>query len=153
MLRSRRLPRCGRRSLPRRLKAEIILRQDGRCVDCGTRLIIGFVRFDHRPPLALRDKDADANDPERLAAICWTCDQRKTSKDLKEIARIKRLACKHDEFLDRQRNKVPGRRPPTKRQWRELEDFVGEPLGGSGDSDPPSSEPSERLPGAPPQKA
>ena len=67
MLRPKRLPRCERRSLPRRLKAEIILRQDGRCADCGTRLIMGFFVFDHRPPLALRAQDTDANDPERLA--------------------------------------------------------------------------------------
>src|SRR5918994_900463 len=65
MLRPKRLPRCERRSLPRRLKAEIILRQDGRCADCGTRLIMGSFIFDHRPPLAMRAEDYDANDPER----------------------------------------------------------------------------------------
>jgi 5-methylcytosine-specific restriction endonuclease McrA len=69
------LPRCERRSLPRRLRAEIMLRQEGRCADCGTRLILGFFVFDHRPPLALREEKADANEPERLAAICWTCNQ------------------------------------------------------------------------------
>ena len=41
MPRSRKLPHCRRRTLPNRLKAEIILRQDGCCTDCGTRLIIG----------------------------------------------------------------------------------------------------------------
>src|SRR3954454_20533671 len=77
---------CERRVIPRRLRAEIMLRQDGRCADCGTRLIMGFFVFDHRPPLALREQADDPNDPERLAAICWICDQQKTSKDLKEIA-------------------------------------------------------------------
>jgi 5-methylcytosine-specific restriction endonuclease McrA len=129
MLRPKRLPRCERRSLPRRLKAEIILRQDGRCADCGTRLIMGFFVFDHRPPLALRAEDADANDPERLAAICWTCDQQKTPRDLKEIARNNRIARKHQDFLERQREKQPGRRLPSPTQWRELERWVGEPLG------------------------
>jgi 5-methylcytosine-specific restriction endonuclease McrA len=128
MLRPKRLPRCERRSLPRRLKAEIILRQDGRCADCSTRLIMGFFVFDHRPPLALRAEDADANDPERLAAICWTCDQQKTPRDLKEIARNNRIARKHQEFVQRQREKKPGRRLPTPSQWRELERFVGQPL-------------------------
>src|SRR5215218_6226010 len=131
MLRAKRLPRCERRSLPRRLKAEIILRQDGCCADCGTRLIMGFFTFDHRPPLALRDEEADPNDPNRLAAICWTCDQQKTPRDLKEIAKAKRLARKHEEFLRRQGNKVPGRRLSSPSQWRELERFVGEPLGTS----------------------
>src|SRR4051794_26469185 len=107
---------CERRVLPRRLRAEIMLRQDGRCAGCGTRLIIGFFVFDHRPPLALREKADDANDPERLAAICWTCDQQKTPKDLKEIAKAKRLADKHQDFVARQQEKVPGRRVPSRKQ-------------------------------------
>src|SRR3954465_9178972 len=108
--------RCERRFVPRRLRAEIMLRQEGRCADCGTRLIIGFFVFDHRPPLALREEADDANDPERLAAICWTCDQQKTPKDLKEIARTKRLATKHQDFVARQQDKVPGRRVPSRKQ-------------------------------------
>src|SRR5829696_2560880 len=78
-----------RRSIPRRVRAEIMLRQEGRCADCRTRLIIGFFIFDHRPPLALRDEADDPNDPDRLAAICWTCDEQKTPKDLKAIAKAK----------------------------------------------------------------
>src|SRR3954464_15091893 len=68
------------------LAAGSALRPDGRCADCRTRLILCFFVFDHRPPLALRAEEEDANDPDRLAAICWTCDQQKTPKDLKEIA-------------------------------------------------------------------
>ena len=95
---------CERRYLPTRLKAEIMLRQDGRCADCGTRLILGFFVFDHRPPLALRDPTSDANDANRLAAICWTCNEQKTPKDLKAIDRTKRLATAHHDFLERQRD-------------------------------------------------
>src|SRR5215211_6424995 len=102
-----------------------MLRQDGRCAECGTRLILGFFVFDHRPPLALRDQAEDANDPERLSAICWTCDQRKTPRDLKEIARTKRLAEEHQSFLERQRDKVPGRRVPSCRQWIKLQQTLG----------------------------
>ena len=109
-----------RRSVPRRVQAEIMLRQHGRCADCGTRLIIGFFVFDHRPPLALRDDADDPNDPDRLAAICGTCDEQKTPKDLKAIARTKRLADKHQDFIERQRDKVPGRRVPTRREWARL---------------------------------
>ncbi len=122
MMRKPPLERCERRSLPARLKAEIMLRQEGCCADCGTRLILGFFVFDHRPPLALREAGDDANAPERLAAICWTCNERKTPKDLKEIARAKRLAEKNQEHLERQRAKVPGRRLPTRKQWRRLQD-------------------------------
>ena len=113
---------CGRRFLPARLKAEIMLRQDGCCADCGTRLILGFFVFDHRPPLALRDVGDDANDPDRLAAICWTCNEQKTPRDLREIAKTRRLAAKYEEHLERQRTKVPGRRLPSRSQWRKLEE-------------------------------
>ena len=109
-----------RRSIPRRVRAEIMLRQEGRCADCRTRLIIGFFIFDHRPPLALRDEADDPNDPDRLAAICWTCDEQKTPKDLKAIAKAKRLADEHQDFIDRQREKVPGRRVPSRQQWQRV---------------------------------
>ena len=108
-MRDRPFSRCERRWLPGRLRAEIMLRQEGRCADCGTRLIMGFIVFDHRPPLAIRDQSEDANDPKRLAAICWTCNEQKTPKDLKEIARTKRLAEEHQSFVSRQRDRVPGR--------------------------------------------
>jgi len=99
-----------------------MLRQEGRCADCRTRLIIGFFVFDHRPPLALRDEADDPNDPDRLAVICWTCDERKTPRDIKEIARTKRLAEKHQDFLERQRDKVPGRRLASRIQQERLND-------------------------------
>jgi hypothetical protein len=112
---------CKRKTLPQRLKAEIMLRQQGCCVDCGTRLILGFFVFDHRPALGLRDKDDEANDPERLAAICWTCDELKTPRDLREIAKAKRLAESHQEHQERFRAKVPGRRLPSRKQWRKMQ--------------------------------
>jgi 5-methylcytosine-specific restriction endonuclease McrA len=112
---------CRRRYLPARLRAEILLRQNGACADCGTRLILGFFVFDHRPSLGLRDEAADANDPERLAAICQRCDERKTPQDLRAIARTKRLAFDHQDFLARQRTKVPGRRVPSRSQVVKLE--------------------------------
>ena len=131
MRRKRPFESCPRRTIPNRLRAEIMLRQEGRCADCGTRLIIGFFIFDHRPPLALRDKAENPNDSDRLAAICWTCDQQKTPRDLKEIARTKRLAEAHKAFLEGQREKVPGRRVPSRKQLRELERSLGQKLGPS----------------------
>ena len=117
--------RCDRRWVPGRLRAEILLRQEGRCADCGTRLILGFFVFDHRPPLALREAEENANDPDRLAAICSTCNEVKTPRDLKEIARAKRLADKHQDFVARQRTKVPGRRIPSRKQTLALERGMG----------------------------
>jgi hypothetical protein len=102
-----------------------MMRQEGRCADCGTRLILGFFVFDHRPPLALRDPTDDANDPDRLAAICCTCNEQKTPKDIKEIARAKRLADKHQDFRARQRDKVPGRKVPSRNQVHALDRHFG----------------------------
>jgi hypothetical protein len=59
----------------------------------------------------------------------------KDTKRLQAIARAKRIGRKHDEFLQRQSAKVPGRRVPSPSQWRELERFVGEPLGRDTESD------------------
>jgi hypothetical protein len=85
------VPHCRRRALPRRLKAAIMLRQAERCADCGTLLIAGSIVFDHRPPLALRDVEADPNDPDLVAAICRPCNTSKTARDLRAIAQAKRF--------------------------------------------------------------
>lgn len=122
-------PGCERKSVPRRIRAEVVLRQQGRCADCGTRLRIGAFVFDHRPPLALRHEGENANDLDRLAAICFACNEQKTPRDLKEIARTRRLALEHQAFLEGMQQKVPGRRTPSPRQWRQLQRSLGRPLG------------------------
>ena len=53
-------------------------------------MILGKIVFDHRTPLAIRAPGDDANDPARMVALCRTCDQRKTPRDAKEIARAPR---------------------------------------------------------------
>lgn len=115
---------CARLYLPALLRAKIMLKQNGRCCDCGTRLMLGRIVFDHRPPLALREHGANANDPDRLAAICKICDQQKTPRDLKQIAKAKRLATGHQEFVARMRDKIPGRPVPSKRQWQKMEEAM-----------------------------
>jgi hypothetical protein len=89
--------------LPSRLKAEILQRQDSRCADCGTLLVVGAYVFDHRPPLALRDALADPNDPELVAVICRICDRAKTPRDLREIARVRRRGLTYHQFLELER--------------------------------------------------
>jgi hypothetical protein len=141
---------CDRRSLPDLLRAKIMLRQKGRCFDCGTRMILGKIVFDHRPPLALRTEGGDANDPDRIVAICRTCDQQKTPRDLREIARTKRIARNHQDFLDRIRDKVPGRPAPSKSQWRKLVRRIGATHDNFGVSDSKDllTEPNRGKPGA-----
>ena len=53
-----------------------------------TSISRGELVFDHRPPLALRAKGDNANDPDRLVAICTICNKRKTPRDIREIARL-----------------------------------------------------------------
>lgn len=125
MRRKRPFQSCQRRWIPRRTQAEIILRQQGRCADCGTRLVVGSLVFDHRPPLGLREERDDPNDPDRIAAICSRCDDVKTPKDLKEIAKTKRLALAHQDFINRTREKVPGRRAVSRRQREQLNRSLG----------------------------
>ncbi len=92
-------------------------------------MMLGKIIFDHRPPLALRAKGDDANDPDRIFAVCRTCDQQKTPRDIKEIARTKRLALDHQDFIDRMGDKVPGRPVPSKSQWNKLVRSIEKPLG------------------------
>ena len=117
---------CARAAVPRRVKAEILLRQNGRCADCEARLDVERTVFDHRPPLALREPDEDPNDPDRLAAICIRCDRLKTSRDLVEIARTKRLATLEADYQARMAEKVCGRPRLSRRAERELRRYLGE---------------------------
>jgi hypothetical protein len=104
-----RIPHCLRRAIAWSLKLEIVLRQNGRCADCGTQLTAGAVVFDHRPPLAMREVGDNANDPERLAAICVPCNGQKTPRDLRHIARVKRRGFTYNELLERHQRGITSR--------------------------------------------
>jgi 5-methylcytosine-specific restriction endonuclease McrA len=117
--RKRPFARCERRYLPGPVRAEIMLRQEGRCADCGTRLILGSFIFDHRPPLALRDSGVDRNDPERLVEIGRPCHEQKDTAGPE--AHLENNASRRGSpGLLRQRDKVPGRPVPTRKQARKL---------------------------------
>ena len=102
--------------------------QIGRCADCSARLDVERIVFDHRPPLALRAPGEDPNDPDRLAAICTRCDRLKTSRDLVEIAKAKRLAADHAAYEQRRATKVCGRPRLSRRAERDLKRCLGERL-------------------------
>jgi hypothetical protein len=84
-------------------------------------MMLGKIIFDHRPPLALRAEGTDANDPDRLVAICVVCNDQKTPRDIREIARARRLAIGHQDFISRMADKVPGRPVPSRTQRRKLD--------------------------------
>jgi hypothetical protein len=87
-------------------------------------MMLGKIIFDHRPPLALRAEEDDANHPDRLVAICRTCDRQKTPRDIREISRTKRLAINHQGFISRMQDKVPGRPVPSNVQWQRMTRFI-----------------------------
>jgi hypothetical protein len=125
MSRRRKFPHCPRRPVPRQLKIKIMLRQEGRCADCDTCLVIGSIVFDHRPPLALRDVCADPNDPNLLAAICTGCDRHKTRQDLKVIARFRRGAFTYNQYLALEQAGVLPRRLSSSTETLELRAIDG----------------------------
>ncbi|WP_053220918.1 hypothetical protein [Methylobacterium indicum] len=103
--------RPKRKSIPDRVKLEVVLAQGGTCTHCSKPLgKLSGVRFDHRPPIALRrvneagtDYDPPQLDPGHLEALHEAChDERTTGRrgesklsardgDQTRIAKVKRL--------------------------------------------------------------
>jgi 5-methylcytosine-specific restriction endonuclease McrA len=105
----------------------MLLRQEGCCADCGARLHLDRVVFDHRPPLALREPEDDPSYPDRIAAICLRCDRLKTARDLTEITKTKRLATEEATHRACMAEKVCGRPRLSRRAERELARWLGAP--------------------------
>ena len=106
--------------LPTKIRIAVVDRQDGRCASCGCLLGPDFTEVDHHPPLALRADQNDPNDPARLQALCSPCHEKKTSGDMRQIAKAKRQMLREQEHRAFVAMKVPGRpRPPASiRKWR-----------------------------------
>ncbi len=69
--------RPKRKSIPDRVKLQVVLQQDGRCPACGERLgALDTLNFDHRPAIINRPVNEDGTDyvppqldPEHIEAI------------------------------------------------------------------------------------
>jgi hypothetical protein len=58
--------------LPRQLRMRVLARQNGRCLQCGGHLILGFFSF--RPMGASADPHLFINKRgDDLVALCWLC--------------------------------------------------------------------------------
>ena len=86
---TRELPQPQKRKTPTpKMKAEVLIRQEGKCAGCGDTLGRGTpYHFDHIQPL----DSLGSNDVENLQALCKPCHKIKTAQDVKAIAKGRRL--------------------------------------------------------------
>lgn len=66
---------------------EVLLRQEGRCRHCKDKLKLGQFDWDHELARAKGGK----NSADNFQALCRPCHKIKTKKDVKDIAKTKRL--------------------------------------------------------------
>lgn len=72
--------------------AEIFAEHDGRCANCGVTIRSGMEwDLDHRIPLSL----GGTNDRSNMQPLCENCHSTKTSGDISQAAKSKRIAVKH----------------------------------------------------------
>jgi 5-methylcytosine-specific restriction enzyme A len=71
-----------------KLRAEIHLRQNGRCAICGMKLRVGQYEIDHIQALA----HGGDNSVENLRAICMPCHRDKTRGDVQGLRKAERIS-------------------------------------------------------------
>ncbi len=113
------LDHCQRLGIPEDVFIIVWARQGGKCAGLSCCQDLSLVPYakDHEPPLGLRPRDDEANDPERLQLLCLPCHDVKTygdgsprSGDRKQIDHARRAASKHADHLSRMAEKYPGRK-------------------------------------------
>ncbi|WP_420961129.1 HNH endonuclease [Brucella sp. IR073] len=82
----------ARIEFPRKVKAQIIARANGKCEKCGAKLKTGEGEVDHILPCALGGEATVANG--RL--ICRVCHAEKTANDIRTIRKADRQRDKRD---------------------------------------------------------
>jgi hypothetical protein len=91
MVEDRRFPERECRKRPSRwLKDQVLASQNHRCLGCDKPL--ADVEFDHVVPLSL----GGSNQIDNWAALCPRCHRRKTSDDLRRLAKAKRQRRYHE---------------------------------------------------------
>jgi 5-methylcytosine-specific restriction protein A len=94
-----------RREFSAKIKALAFQRANGRCEECGYRLTVGKYHYDHRIPDGL----TGSNDLGNCAVVCVSCHSSKTSRDVGQIAKAKRMQASHIG-AKQSRNPLPGGR-------------------------------------------
>ena len=122
-----------RKAIPVSVKLKSVLRSDNKCPTCGERLgEIEGLEFDHVPALGLRswnpetnDTEPPANDPGHIIPKHIDCHAQKTTGrkgeskiskvggDTSEIAKLRRLSRKEEDFRKRMLAKADDESPVT----------------------------------------
>lgn len=97
-----------RRSYSRKQRAEIFLSADGICHICAGKITSSIEKWEveHIIPLELGGEDGGSN----LAPAHYKCHKTKTKGDVKQIAKAKRVAAKHNGTFRQSANPLPAGR-------------------------------------------
>lgn len=112
-----------RRKLTRKQKAEIVRDQNGQCIDCGSKLQVGEIDFDHRKERRMAVDEQDALDREQLsnfAAICQTCHGAKTAEWAGIHAKARRQAGETGQQARRRAGKTKKIQSAGFTRWRKF---------------------------------
>ena len=109
---------CKRLGVPKRVFDLVWKRQAGHCCDCPADLTTVKYIKEHEPPIWMRPKGSDPNDPDKLFLRCVPCDKIKTngvkhrprSGDKGKIAHVRAVRKTHGEFLNRMATKQCGQK-------------------------------------------
>lgn len=95
-------------SIPPRVKARIVEKQNGKCACCNVKLGMAgeAVEFDHTVALINGGENRESN----IQALRSRCHKVKTRKDVAEKSRVNRKRDKHFGFKPESRNPLPGGR-------------------------------------------
>ena len=100
-----------RRKLTRQQKAALFLQHNGQCAECGAKIGIGEVEWDHIKGRRMAVDEADAEEREQLAnfqPLCETCHLAKTANWSGIHAKAKRQAGETGQRARRERAKAKG---------------------------------------------
>jgi 5-methylcytosine-specific restriction protein A len=97
----------NRRSFPDKVKAQACLRAAGKCEKCTARLYPGKFAYDHVIPDAMGGEPVLSN----CEVLCTSCHGEKTTRvDVPTIAKVKRIAAKHNNYHRKPSRPMPGSR-------------------------------------------
>lgn len=100
------LPQGDRKPLTRKQRAEIALRQDGKCHICGQKLGLKGTIDEHLVPLWC----GGTNDLDNRALVCVPCAKAKTKGEAAERGKVLRSRDKHLGVFKKKGRPFPGSR-------------------------------------------